>query len=100
MRFKISDNERELIRRFKNEKYPSIYKTDKTDNILFVELVDFDVCSALLKGRSIDDKQYKYVMEEYQRFLEQIDIDAFDESALAHYKDILQIMEIFKKYCF
>ena len=36
MKIKISDYEKEILKRFKNLSYPSIYKTDNTDNILFV----------------------------------------------------------------
>ena len=42
MKFVLSKYEREVIQKFKLSKYPSIYKTDMTDNILFLELVDFD----------------------------------------------------------
>lgn len=35
VKFKITDYEKEILLKFKNLSYPSIYKTDATDNILF-----------------------------------------------------------------
>ncbi|MBE6530470.1 MAG: hypothetical protein E7679_00060 [Ruminococcaceae bacterium] len=98
MKFVISKHEREIIERFKLSKYPSIYKTDRTDNILFLELVDFDVCSYLLKERMINNDQYEHILNEYQTYLMNVNTDHFDEYALNHYKNIVQIMDIFKKY--
>ena len=98
MKFVLSKYEREVIQKFKLSKYPSIYKTDMTDNILFLELVDFDVCSYLLKGKTIDKEQYEHIMNEYQMYLTHLNTNSFDEYALNHYKSIVQIMDIFKKY--
>lgn len=98
MKFKISEYEKEILLKFKNSSYPSIYKTDNTDNILFVELVDFDVCTYLLKGKQINKEMYDYIINSYEKFLSQAEIDTFDECTLSYYNNILKIMEIFKKY--
>lgn len=98
MKFQITDTEKATIAYFKKLKYPAIYKIDDTDNILFVELVDFDVCSWLLKGQSIDKTQYQQILQKYKNFLEQVKLDSFDEYALMHYNLVIQIMEIFKIY--
>ena len=98
MRFKISDYEKELLLKFKDASYPSIYKTDNTDNILFIEMVDFDVCTYLLEGKQMNEEMINDIMKSYQKFLLQINIDAFDEYALSHYNNVLEIMKIFKKY--
>lgn len=98
MRFKISDYEKEMLLKFKNSSYPSIYKTDNTDNILFIEMVDFDVCTNLLEGKQMNKEMINDIMKSYEKFLSQIKVDTFDEYALSHYKNVLEIMEIFKKY--
>lgn len=98
MKFQITDNEKKLIEHFKKIKYPAIYKLDATDNILFVELIDFDICSWLLKGKSINRTQYKQILKEYSKYLEQVKVDLFDKYALEHYNIVIQIMELFKKY--
>ena len=98
MRFHITNAEEETIEHFRKLKYPTIYKLDDTDNILFVELVDFDVCSALLNGKSINNTQYKEILKEYKKYLDQVKLDSFDDYALMHYNIVIQIMEIFLKY--
>lgn len=98
VKFNISKNEKETIMHFKKSKYPAIYKIDLTDNILFIELIDFDVCSLLLKGKSISHIQYEKIIEAYEKYLSQVNIECFDEYALVHYKDVIKIMDMFKKY--
>ena len=94
----ISEIEKDIVKRFTISKYPAIYKLDKTDNILFVESVDFDVCTSLLNGKKMSKNQFAEIMNDYQRYLQQIDFESFDDYALAHYKDLCKIMDIFKKY--
>ena len=67
----LNDEDREFVSGFIRKKIPSIYKTDKTDRILFVELVEFDVCPYLLGQRQIDSEQYSYILNEYERYLSQ-----------------------------
>ena len=98
VKFKITDYEKEILLKFKNQSYPSIYKTDATDNILFIETVDFDVCSYLLKEKQMEEQKINEIMNSYQKFLSQVKVDAFDEYALEHYNSVVEIMNIFKKY--
>lgn len=99
MNYKISKNEKIVIERVEKAKIPTIYKMDLTDNILFVELVSFDVCQLLLKGKPVKKYQYDNIMNEYQKFLAQVNTDMFDDNATFHYKDIVKVMEIFEKNC-
>lgn len=94
----LTDDEKEVVNRFMGMKYPSIYKTDNTDRILFVELVEFDVCPFLLGKSKIDDKQYNYIMNEYERYLTQTDNSLFDEYAKEHFELITKLIDLFKKY--
>lgn len=94
----LTYEEREFVTRFTRMKYPPIYKTDKTDRILFVELMEFDVCPYLLGQRQIDSEQYSYILNEYERYLSQTDISIFDEYAKEHFKTIVRLMSLFKKY--
>ncbi len=79
-------------------KYPPIYKMDSTDRILFVELVEFDVCPYLLGKNQIDRKRYNYILNEYERYLSQTDILMFDDYAQEHFRLIVELIELFKKY--
>ena len=98
MDFQITHTEKESIERFKKLKYPSMYKLDDTDNILFVELVDFDVCSMLLKGKPLKKAQYKEILNDYNKYLGQVRLDSFDIYAFMYHNVLIQVMEIFKKY--
>ena len=98
MKIKISESEKMILSHFRKMKYPNIYKTDNTDNILFVEMVDFDVCDILLAGKNINLDVYNHIMNNYHNYLKQIDLKNFDEYAQVHYNKIVQIMEIFTKY--
>ena len=95
---KLTDEERELVTTFIKMKCPPIYKTDKTDRILFVELVEFDVCPYLLGQRQIDSEQYSYILNEYERYLSQTDISIFDEYAKEHFKIMVKLIDLFRKY--
>lgn len=87
-----------LVDSFIRMKYPPIYKTDKTDRILFVELVEFDVCQYFLGRKQIKSEQYSYILNEYKRYLAQTDISMFDAYAKKHYRIIVELIDLFVKY--
>lgn len=45
----LTNNERIVIKDFRQTRIPSAYKVDDTDNILYIEHVDFDLCDILWK---------------------------------------------------
>lgn len=94
----LSDEEKEIVHGFMRMKYPPIYKMDSTDRILFVELVEFDVCPYLLGKNQIDRKRYNYILNEHERYLSQTDILMFDDYAQEHFRLIVELIELFKKY--
>ena len=94
----VTDTERAVIDKFLTMKCPPIYKTDNTDRILFVETVEFDICQYLLGKRKIGNEQYSYIMNEYERFLTQTNSSAFDKYTNEHFKLIVKLVDIFKKY--
>ena len=49
----LTDNEKIVIKQFQKTSIPSVYKLDDTDNILYIEHVDFDLCNLLLKNKKI-----------------------------------------------
>ena len=95
---KLIEEERQLVTQFKKKSYPSVYKMDETDNILFVEMVDFDVCTMLLQGKMVDKNTYTEITEYYRRFLKSVDQTKFDSYAQEHFRDIVAIMSIFEKH--
>lgn len=98
MKFNITDNEKKLIKRFKEMNYPSIYKDDSTDNLLFIETVDFVICPIILEKKIINKSQYNDIINDFNYYLSQVNLEIFDEYALEHYNYVLQIMDIFQKY--
>lgn len=98
MSFQITPAEREAVERFKGLKYPAIYKLDDTLNILFVETVDFDVCTMLLKGKPLKQARCREILNEYHEYLSQVRTSSFDAYARIHYELLLQVMDIFEKY--
>lgn len=94
----LTYEDREFVTGFIRMKYPPIYKTDNTDRILFVELVEFDVCPYLLGQKQIDREQYSYILDEYERYLSQTDISIFDEYAKKHFRIMVKLIDLFKKY--
>lgn len=94
----LLDSEILIIKEFKQSKIPSIYKTDNTDNILYVEHVDFDLCNELLKGKKVDYTTIQNEIYMYSNFLSQISIIQFDKEAIEYFKLINSIFEIFLKY--
>lgn len=49
----LTDNEKIVIKQFQKTSIPSVYKLDNTDNILYIEHVDFGLCNLLLKNKKI-----------------------------------------------
>lgn len=94
----LTYEEEKIVTGFIRMKYPSIYKTDKTDRILFIELMEFDVCPYLLGQKQITSEQYSYILDEYEKYLSQTDISILDEYAKEHFRIILKLMDLFKKH--
>jgi len=98
MNYKISNEEKKVIIQFQNLRIPSIFKTDNTGRILFIEDIDFNICNLLLKGKKITDVLYNETMENYKRFYNDTNIKEFDDYTLRYFNLCLQIVEIMKKY--
>lgn len=94
----LTEAEKSIIKEFQNDRIPSIYKLDYTDNILFVEHVMFDICRLLLRGKKVSQEIVQEEINEYSRFLSQITISALDEVAKANLKLLMTVINIFIKY--
>ncbi len=107
MKYKINEEEKSIILQFKGLRIPTIFKTDNTDFILFVEDVDFIVCDTLLNGSEITEELYDSMVHhskdnlsypcynEFMKFVEKFRIDEYSK----FYCDcLIEVMEIFKKY--
>lgn len=98
MKFRIDKEEKELVMKFQNMRIPSLFKTDNTDRILFVEDVSFFIVKLLLKGRKISKTIYDETMVDYERFVINTDVSKLDEYTLEYFNTCIQVMETIKKY--
>ena len=96
--YRTTNKEKKIIERLRNAPIPDIYITEKTDSIPFIELVKFNVCAVLLKGQTLSQVHYKEIIEEYEKYLSQVSVKLFDEETAEHYYDVVDVMEMFKKY--
>ena len=64
----LTSYDKQILREFKQTKIPSIFKLDKTDNILYVEHVDFDLCDLLLRHKKVDSTVIKKELMIFQYF--------------------------------
>ena len=106
-KYKISDNERDIICKFQKLCIPEIFKdSDEYMNyFLFIEEVDFTVCNLLLRGKTIDQQVYdnilygeKYYHCGFEHFIETINPSKLDFDSRSYYNMIVKIISIFKKY--
>jgi len=97
--YKISDIEKEVLKNFKRLKIPQMFKTEYIDHMLFIELVDFDICTYLLEGKKFPNNFYAEVMQNYDQFKKNIDISNLDEWSKKYYYECIKVLEIFEKHC-
>lgn len=93
----ITDNEKKLIKEFQQAKIPSVYKLDNTDNILYVEHVDFDLCNILLKNKKVSNEYVQNELKEFAIFLTQLNINNYDKDDKKYLNLLLEVVNIFIK---
>lgn len=106
----LTDLEIEKVKGYQHARIPEIYKFDHTANILFVEDVDFDLCTALLQKmkvktdlfrtkKKVDREFVLNVIKEYSLYLSEVNIDEFDSYAMEHFKVLNEIVALFFREC-
>jgi len=106
MKYKITSEERALIKYFRSLRIPAIFKFEYIDYMLFVEQIDFYVCRLLLKGKEITGEIFAEVMQGndttvgvgFNCFVNSIDVSILDEATLEYYHNILRVVEVMRKY--
>lgn len=84
--YNLNKKEKSFLEAFKNFKIPSIFKDYYIEHMLFIELLDFDICTFLLKGKEIIKGIYDEAIAGYNYFVEDIDIKKLDRDALKYYE--------------
>jgi hypothetical protein len=93
----LTDNETKIVKKFQETKIPSVYKLDNTDNILYVEHVDFDLCCMLLKNKRVNIEYVQNEIKAFSIFLSQLDVLTFDRYDRDHLNLLIEVVNIFIK---
>lgn len=93
----LTDNEKKILKKFQQAKIPSVYKLDDTDNILYVEHVDFDLCCMLLKNKKVNNEYVQNEIKAFSIFLSQLDVLTFDRFDRDHLNLLIEVVNIFIK---
>ena len=91
----LTDNGKIVIKQFQKTSIPSVYKLDDTDNILYIEHVDFDLCNILLKNKKMNIEYVQSEFKEYAKFLEQLDISSYDNDAKKYLVLLTEVINTF-----
>ena len=93
----LTNNEKRVIKEFQQTSIPSVYKFDDTDNILYIEHIDFDLCNMLLKNEKVSIEYVQNEIKEYAKFLKQLDISGYDNDAKMYLMLLKEVINIFLK---
>lgn len=93
----LTSTELIILKEFQQTRIPSVYKFDNTDNILYVEHVDFDLCDILLKNKKVSKQYVQNEIKEFANFLAQLDVSNFDKDAKKHLYLLIEVVHIFIK---
>ena len=94
-KYNLTKEEKCIVNKFHKYTIPFIFSSGKYCGYMqYFELIDFEVCHALLKGKIIDKKIYNMII------LEGVDItkEDLDKNALEFYNLYLAIVRLVKKY--
>lgn len=93
----LTNNEKIVIKDFRQTRIPSTYKFDDTDNILYIEHVDFDLCDILLKNKKVSNDYVQNEFKELAKFLTQLNIKNYDKDDKKYLNLLLEVVSIFIK---
>lgn len=93
----LTNNEKLILNKFKNLKIPLIYKLDNTDNILYIEHVDFDLCTLLLKDENVSRNYVQKEIKEFAMFLSQLEVLHYNDVDKEYLNLLIDVVNIFIK---
>ena len=95
---KLTEKEKAFVIQFKQKSHPIVFSESETEDALFLETVDYDVCPLLLTVKVVNQNVYADISDGYRRFLENIDQTQFDAYTKKYFEDLQVLMDIFEKY--
>ena len=87
--------EKFAVERFQQLRIPAIYKLDDTDNLLYAEHVNFDLCEMLLRGKKVSKEYVQEEIKQFSVFLKQSTILDFDDYEKEYFKLLVEVVKIF-----
>ncbi len=98
-KYTLLPDEKKKVKDFDSSSIPWIFKSGKyIGYFLWIETIQIEVCSILLKGEVISKQLYKFITFEDSDYEPQIDINDFQGYYKDFYDNFLEVIEIAKKY--
>lgn len=95
-KYKLTEEEIAVVDKFCKYSVPFIFKSGEYCGYMqYFELVNFEICPALLKGKRIDEKIYQMAVAQEVDIIE----ERLDNYALEFLNLYLFIKNLVKKYC-
>lgn len=94
-KYNLTEEEKAVLNKFCKYSIPFIFKSGEYCGYMqYFELVNFEICSALLKGKRIDEKIYQMIMSQ------RVDIikEKLDSYALEFFNLLFAWLKYSKKY--
>ena len=85
--------EKAVLKKLRDSRIPSIFKTDYLDFLLTVENINY-LAEDILNGKKIDYDLSK----DYDALQVRVDTSKLDEGAKEYYQNLIAVLTIFKKY--
>ena len=82
-----------VLKKVRDSRIPSVFKTDYLDFLLAVENIGF-ITEGILAGKKIDYD----LTEDYNALQAGVDLSKLDEDAKEYYNGLIAVYNIFKKY--
>lgn len=93
-KYKLTEKEKNIVNKFEHYSIPFIFKSGEYCGYMqYFELVNFEICYALLKGKRIDENAYQIMLQG-----DDIKKEKLDNYALEFYNLYLLVKNIAKKY--
>ncbi len=94
-KYNLTEEEKAVVNKFCKYSIPFIFKSGEYCGYMqYFELVNFEICSALLKGKRIDEKIYQMIVSEGLDIIK----EKLDNYALEFLNLYMLIKNLIKKY--
>ncbi len=93
----LSYEEKRILETFKKTRIPAIFKEDYIEHMLFIEFLDFEICTFMLKGKRISKSMFDEAINGLNFFVGDVDKNKLDSDALTYFNLCLEVVRILKE---